>query len=134
MAELFLFLSAFLAATILPFSSEATFYLALQTGMPQINALLSASCGNILAIILNYYLGYTLSKKTQSKLQKSRFGKKALHYGKKYGYYSLLLTWLPLMGDPLTLMAGLLRLRFLYFILIAGFLRVARYYILTLMV
>jgi len=134
MAELALFLSAFLAATILPFSSEATFYLAITNDMPILNAMISASSGNILAIIFNYYLGYFLYTKTKDKLNSSKLGKKSFSLGNKYGYYALLLSWLPLIGDPLTLVAGLVRLKFVWFVIIAGSLRIGRYYILTLMV
>nr|WP_275714143.1 DedA family protein [Sulfurimonas sp. SAG-AH-194-L11] len=132
MAELALFLSAFLAATILPFSSEAAFYLAVTNEMPLLNAMLSASSGNILAIILNYYLGYFLYEKTKFKLFKSKTGKRTYVLGHKYGYFALLLSWLPLIGDPLTLVAGLVRLKFVWFVIIAGSLRILRYYILTL--
>ena len=133
MAEAALFFSAFLAATILPFSSEAAFVLALQSDMSPLNAIISASTGNILAIILNYYLGYFLYEKTKTKLLTSKTGKKSYTFGHKYGYYALLLSWLPLIGDPLTLVAGLVRLNFLWFVLIAGSLRVLRYYIILLL-
>ena len=134
MPELALFVSAFLAATLLPFSSEAAFVLALSKDMPITNAMLAASSGNILAIILNYFLGYFLYEKTKTKLFTSKLGNKSYSLGHRYGYIALLLSWLPLIGDPLTLVAGLLRLRFIYFVLIAGTLRVGRYYLLTLMV
>jgi membrane protein YqaA with SNARE-associated domain len=134
MAELALFLSAFLAATILPFSSEAVFIVALSNDMPTFNAMLSASSGNILAIILNYYLGYFLYTKTRTKLLTLKFGEKAYRLGHKYGYYALLLSWLPLIGDPLTLVAGVVRLKFVWFVIIAGGLRVVRYYLLSLVI
>ncbi|MBU0632863.1 VTT domain-containing protein [bacterium] len=116
-----------MAATILPFSSEVALFTAVQSGLDKHTALLVASCGNILAIILNYYLGYFLYEKTKDKLLKSKSGKKALHVGHHYGYYALLLSWLPIIGDPLTLVAGMVRLNFFYFLLIAASLRVARY-------
>ncbi|MDF1876287.1 DedA family protein [Sulfurimonas sp. SAG-AH-194-L11] len=94
--------------------------------------MLSASSGNILAIILNYYLGYFLYEKTKFKLFKSKTGKRTYVLGHKYGYFALLLSWLPLIGDPLTLVAGLVRLKFVWFVIIAGSLRILRYYILTL--
>lgn len=131
MAELALFATAFLAATILPFSSEVAFVAALKNDMPAFNAMLFASSGNILAIVLNYYLGYFLYEKTKTKLFKSKIGKKAFTYGHNYGYFALALSWLPLIGDPLTLVAGLVRLEFVWFVLIAGSLRVLRYYFLT---
>jgi len=133
MAELALFFSAFLAATILPFSSEAAFLVALKSDMPLLHAMLSASSGNVLAIIFNYYLGYFLYEKTKTKLLESTTGKRTYRLGHKYGYFALLLSWLPLIGDPLTLVAGLVRLKFVWFVIIAGSLRVIRYYLLTLM-
>ncbi len=123
----FLFLSAFLAATILPFSSEVTLFSAVESGMDKHTALLVASAGNILAIMFNYYLGYFLYEKTKEKLLKSKSGKKAFDLGHKYGYFALLLSWLPIIGDPLTIVAGMVRLNFVYFLLIAATLRVARY-------
>jgi len=95
--------------------------------MPIITALLLASSGNVLAIIVNYYLGYFLYEKMHTKLESSRVGAKSLLYGHRYGYGALILSWLPIIGDPLTIVAGLVRLKFVYFLLIAGSLRVFRY-------
>ena len=134
MAEIALFVSAFLAATLLPFSSEIAFVAALKNGMPTLHALFFASAGNILAIIFNYFLGYFLYTKTKEKLLHSKTGKKAFYFGHKYGYFALLLSWLPIIGDPITIVAGLLRLEFVWFVVIAATLRVGRYYFLTLVV
>ncbi|MEA2100857.1 MAG: DedA family protein [Campylobacterota bacterium] len=101
--------------------------------MPTLNALLWASSGNILAIVVNYWFGYWLYDKTKTKLNSSKVGKKSLDMGHKYGYMALPFSWLPLIGDPLTLVAGVVRLNFILFILIAGTLRVVRYYFLTTM-
>jgi len=95
------------------------------------HAMLFASSGNILAIIVNYWLGYWLYDKTKMKLNKSKTGYKSLEYGHKYGYYALIFSWLPVIGDPLTLVAGVLRLKFVWFVLIAGSLRILRYYFLA---
>jgi membrane protein YqaA with SNARE-associated domain len=127
MAELALFVSAFLAATILPFSSEIAFVAALKNDMSFSHALFFASSGNILAIIFNYYLGYFLYEKTKIKLFHSFIGKKTFLYGHKYGYFALLLSWLPIIGDPLTIVAGLVRLKFVWFVIIVGSLRIGRY-------
>jgi len=134
MEELALFLAAFSAATLLPFSSEAAFLVAVSNDMPLLNAMLFASSGNILGIILNYYLGFFLYEKMHTKLFSSKIGKNAYLFGHKYGYFALLLSWLPLFGDPLTVVAGLVRLKFVWFVVIAGSLRIARYYFLALMV
>lgn len=107
---------------------------ALATGMNPLSAIIFASCGNILAITLNYWFGYWLYDKTKSKLNSSKTGTKSLEYGQKYGYFILLFSWLPLIGDPLTLVAGVLRLNFVWFVIVAGGLRVLRYYLLTLVV
>ncbi len=133
MAEAALFFSAFLAATIFPFSSEVTFIAALMNEMSLSSALIFASSGNILAITVNYWFGYWLYEKTKTKLQKSKTGKKSLACGSRYGYAVLLFSWLPVIGDPLTLVAGVLRLKFVWFVLIAGSLRILRYYLLSLM-
>lgn len=132
MNELILFITAFLAATILPFSSELAFVAALQSDMTSLNAIIFASTGNILAIVLNYFLGFWLYEKTKTKLLSSKIGAVAYSYGHKWGYFGLVLSWLPIIGDPLTLVAGLVRLKFVWFVIIAGSLRVARYYFLTL--
>lgn len=134
MAELALFFSAFLAATIVPFSSEVVFLAALTNDMPFLNAMFFASSGNILAIILNYWFGYWLYDKTKDKLKSSKSGQWSLDYGHKYGYFILFFSWLPVIGDPLTLVAGVLRLNFIWFVVIAGSLRIARYYVLAFMV
>ena len=134
MQELALFITSFLAATILPFSSEAAFVLAISHDMSKLNAMIFASSGNILAIIFNYYLGYFLYSKTKTKLLSSRIGTKAYALGHKYGYITLFLSWLPIIGDPLTIVAGLVRLKFVWFIIISASLRIIRYYLLTLMV
>jgi len=131
MEETALFFSAFLAATIFPLSSEVTFVAALANDMPFIHAMFFASSGNILAIIANYWFGYWLYEKTKTKLSSSKVGAKSLEYGHKYGYFILLFSWLPILGDPLTLVAGVYRLRFVWFVIIAGSLRVARYYVIA---
>jgi len=133
MAEFALFVTAFLAATILPFSSEVAFLGALGSGMSISHAMIAASSGNILAIIFNYYLGYFLYEKTKRKLLSSKIGRRSYLLGHRYGYFALLFSWLPLIGDPLTIVAGLVRLEFVWFVVIAGSLRILRYYFLTFM-
>ena len=75
MQELALFVTAFLAATILPFSSEAAFLVAISNDTPTLNAMIFASSGNVLAIIFNYYLGYFLYEKSKTKLLSSKIKK-----------------------------------------------------------
>lgn len=124
-----LFFTSFLAATLFPFSSEAALAAALAAGMDKLTALFAASCGNVLAILFNYALGYLLYEKTHTNLEHSKMGRKALSLGHRYGYGALLLSWLPVVGDPVTLVAGLVRLNVIWFLVIAGSLRVGRYWL-----
>jgi len=124
-----LFFTAFLAATIFPFSSEAALLAALSAGMEPSLALIAASSGNLLAILLNFALGYLLYEATHARLERSRSGRRALDWGHRYGYWALALSWLPVIGDPITLVAGVMRLKLLWFVLIAGTLRVVRYWV-----
>ncbi len=127
-----LFLSAFLAATLLPFSSEAALVVALESGMTKTVAMLAASTGNILALMVNFGLGYWLSDWSKKRIENSRTASKAYAWSHRYGYAALLLSPLPIIGDPITLAAGVVRLNFIWFILLAGSLRVLRYWLITL--
>jgi membrane protein YqaA with SNARE-associated domain len=126
-----LFLFSFFAATLLPFSSEAALIAALSSGMEAPLALGAASSGNLLAIAVNYGLGYWLYEKTHAKLERTKTGTRALNFGHRYGCGALLLSWLPIIGDPITLVAGLVRLNIVCFLLIAGSLRVLRYWLIA---
>ncbi len=124
-----LFATAFLAATILPFSSEAAFAAVLAGGMEPSRALTAASAGNVLAVAVNFGLGLLLYEATHARMERSRWGRRALVWAHERGYWALLLSWLPLIGDPITMAAGVARLHFVWFLLIAGTLRVLRYWI-----
>ncbi len=128
---LVLFVAAFAAATILPFSSEVALVAALVSGMAPAMAIGVASLGNVLAVVLNYVLGYWLYERMQTKLQRSAIGAKALFWGHRYGYVMLPLSVLPVIGDPLTIVAGILRLKFLWFLLIVALLRIGRYFLIA---
>ncbi len=127
LAYLALFFTAFAAATILPFSSEAAVVAAVLAGLDTTAVLIWASAGNCLACLLNYGMGYLFHQKSREKLRQSRFGRKSLIWVRKYGMWSMLLSWAPLIGDPLTIVAGLFKLRLIYFVLIVFALRIGRY-------
>ena len=119
-----------LAATILPLSSEIVLTTMLLTNLFEKNILLIvASFGNILGSIFNWYLGkkitifqdrkwFPVSPEQLNKSQK---------YFQKYGLWSLLLAWLPVIGDPLTLLAGVLKVRFSIFFLLVSISKISRY-------
>jgi len=123
-----LFLSSFLAATILPFSSELALVGAVELGMSHNNALLYASLGNCLAVLVNYLLGYFLYQMMHKKIESSKTGQKAYALSHQYGYFALLLSPLPIIGDPITIVAGLIRLNVVWFVLITFSLRIFRYW------
>ena len=119
-----------MVATIIPFGSEA--YLASLIILNKYNVillLLSASLGNVLGSVFNwicgYYATYFIQKKwfpiNQKQIDKASF------YFSKYGKWSLLLGWVPFIGDPITLVAGTLRYSFLPFLLLVSIGKIGRY-------
>ena len=122
-----LFAVAFLAATLVPVSSEAALVAVLAAGVPVLPALAAASVGNGLACGLNYVLGRFFRDKTGRRLHASRSGRAALAWADRLGPWSLALTWLPVVGDPLTVAAGYGRTSPLLFAAVVIPLRVARY-------
>ena len=122
-----LFAVAFLAATLVPVSSEAALVAVLAAGVPALSALAVASAGNGLACGLNYAIGRFFREKTGRRLRASRAGRKALAWMERLGPWSLALTWLPVVGDPLTVAAGYARTSPLLFAAVVLPLRVARY-------
>ena len=103
-----LFVTGFLSATLLPGGSEAAFVTLLKTtGYGAATLVLVATAGNTLGGMTNYYIGRLIPQGEQAELRAER----ALNWLRRYGYAALLLSWLPVVGDPLCLAAGWLRLR-----------------------
>jgi len=129
-----LFVAAFLAATILPFSSEFLLILLIYQADDWILPLIAASSGNILGSIVNYFLGvygesflfYKIFRLKEATVDRAR------HRFQKYGIYSLLFAWVPIVGDPLTVAAGAFRVNFLVFTALVGVGKTARYTFLVL--
>ena len=130
-AYLSLFFLSFLAATLIPTSSELTLAALLSTNNFNSLALLAtASFGNILGSVFNWFLGFYLLKHINKKW--FPFNEKqivsASKWFNKFGVWSLLFAWLPIIGDPLTFIAGILRIRFLLFLVLVAIGKIARYY------
>ena len=125
-----LLIISFLAATILPFSSEVvltTMYLS--NSFETYILLIFASIGNILGSITNWYLGKKITIFQDRKwfpVSPYRLNR-SQKYFQKYGLWSLLLAWVPIIGDPLTLLAGVLKVRFGVFFLLVSFSKISRY-------
>ena len=125
-----LFLSAFAAATVLPLQSEAVLLALLAKGHHSAIALLFfASLGNILGACVNWYLGLKIEHYKDKKwfpLSAQQMTRAQLSY-QKYGYWTLLLSWVPIIGDPITLISGLLKENFARFLLLVSLAKVGRY-------
>jgi membrane protein YqaA with SNARE-associated domain len=122
-----LFAWAFLAATIVPLSSEAGLWLALDSGFSPGWALVWASAGNCLGALSSVALGMWLRPRAEQRLQQSAAGRLALRWGKQYGGYSLIGSWLPVLGDPLLVAAGMFRVPLGYVLTLGLGTRVLRY-------
>ncbi|MCF7857750.1 MAG: VTT domain-containing protein [Candidatus Cloacimonetes bacterium] len=127
-----LFITSFIAATIVPASSAAILLAALAAKASPIPALIACSAGNSLGCAVNYWMGYFIGKPLIPKLEKSKSGRKALEYTTKYGTWSLFVSWTPFLGDPLTIAAGIFRVNFLKFSIIVYSLRIVGYIMIAL--
>ena len=119
---LLLFASAFLAATILPFSSEVVLFSLLRDGGDPVALVVVATLGNTLGSVVNWALGlYLLHFQDRRWFYFSRDQiDKAQRWYQRFGFWSLLFAWLPLGGDALTLIAGIMKLRLWLFVLLVG--------------
>ena len=125
-----LFAISFLAATILPFSSELTLAgLIVTSNYDNLLLLIVSSFGNILGSSVNWALGFYSRNFTTKKWFpfKNERIESSSKWFKRYGKWSLLFAWLPFIGDPLTLIAGLLRVKFLEFLILVSIGKVSRY-------
>ncbi|MEY8880821.1 YqaA family protein [Donghicola sp. XS_ASV15] len=130
MPYLSLFFAAFVAATVLPMQSEVLLaYYLRDPELPVIALLVSATVGNVLGSTVNWYCGRFLRR-----FQDRRwFPVKPEHLGRaertyhKYGRWSLLMSWAPFIGDPLTVIAGVLREPLPSFLLIVTIAKAGRY-------
>ncbi len=125
-----LFLSALIAATLLPMGSELVLIALVEQGHNAFILWFVATSGNSLGSCINYALGYWASDYINQKYQDSRSWNQAQALYNRYGVWSLLFAWLPIIGDPLTLIAGLAQTRLRLFIALVVIGKGARYAIL----
>lgn len=124
-----LFIAAFLAATILPLSSEVVLSGLLLSGLAPTPLILIATVGNVLGSLLNYALGYWATHNNIKKwlgLSEDNVLNAEKRF-KKFGLTALLFAWVPVIGDPLTVVAGVLRIQLRWFILAVTAGKLARY-------
>lgn len=125
-----LFLVSFLAATVLPLGSEWLLVIMVLENFPLPQTVLTATFGNYLGACTTFILGWYGSQFiTRSILRMGENQvKRAEQFYRKYGIWSLLLSWAPIIGDPLCLVAGALKtgwLRFSILVFLGKFTRYA---------
>ncbi len=129
-----LFLIAFAAATILPLQSEVVVVGLLMAGkLPWETIVFVASLGNILGSIVNWVLGHSLvgfQNKRWFPVSRDSLVR-AEDWYRRYGRATLLLSCVPVIGDPLTVVAGVLREPLWSFTILVGIAKVGRYLAIT---
>ena len=124
-----LFLLSFLASTLIPLGSEWLLVVLLLKGIDPVAAVTTATVGNWLGAVTTWAIGgwggpFIIRRVLRvSPVDEER----AERFYNRYGSWSLLLSWLPVIGDPLCLVGGLLRVGFLRFSLLVFTGKLARY-------
>jgi membrane protein YqaA with SNARE-associated domain len=125
-----LFAASFLSATIFPFQSEAVLFgMLLAEHYPWWLLIGLASIGNILGSVVNWFLGRSLAHfegRRWFPVKRDQLAKAEGWYH-RYGRWTLLLSWTPIIGDPLTIVAGVMRERLPVFILLVALAKTGRY-------
>ncbi len=134
LAYLALFASALVAATLLPMQSEAVLVgLLLASKQPVLTLVLVATLGNVLGALINWAFGRSLLHLKDKRWFPASEGQlaRAQNWYRRYGRWSLLGSWLPVVGDPLTVVAGLMREPLLPFLILVTLAKAGRYLVLT---
>ncbi len=128
-----LFLAALIAATLLPAQSELLLLAMLATGRLEPGwLLLAATSGNVFGSTINWAFGRFLARHRGSRwfpVSEAAMAKAERRY-RRFGELSLLMSWLPLIGDPLTLIAGVLRTPLSRFLVLVTIAKAGRYAVL----
>lgn len=131
-----LFLASFIAATFLPLQSELVLVSLLLTDNFSVAMLfMVATVGNVLGSLVNWVLGLYLLRWRDRRwfpVSAQRLARAQQAY-RKYGFWSLLLSWMPVIGDPLTLAAGVMREPLWRFLLMVSLAKAGRYLVLIML-
>lgn len=128
MIYLTLFITALISATLFPLGSEALLIYDITQGHNIYLLLFFATFGNSLGSVINYFLGlkgeeYLINKK----LLNEKYISKTKTYFDKYGFWSILFSWLPIIGDSITFVAGILKYDFKKFLILVIIAKFSRY-------
>ncbi|MDX1780694.1 MAG: YqaA family protein [Thalassovita sp.] len=125
-----LFAAAFFAATILPMQSEALLaYYLTDPALSLVVLMGVATAGNVLGSAVNWVCGRFLRRFQDRRwfpVSPQKLSRAETHYH-RYGRWSLLASWVPIVGDPLTVVAGVMREPLLSFLIIVTIAKAARY-------
>ena len=127
-------LSAFAAATVLPLSSEVVLISLIVAELNPWILVLVATVGNVLGSVVNYLIGAFGGDYLRTRFLKitdEEFVKFQQRY-QKLGIWGLLLAWVPIIGDPITLAAGVLRVNFIWFLMLVTLGKGLRYVVIAL--
>ena len=132
MVYLTLFFSALLSATLWPMGSEALLIYDIEQHHPLWWLLTAATLGNTLGAVINYWMGLGGETLLEEKgvIQPKKFEKFKLLF-EKYGAWTLLMSWLPLVGDLFTFAAGIAKYPFWRFLILVFIAKLGRYLILA---
>lgn len=129
-AYLSLFLAGFVAATLLPAQSEALLAYFLADASLSVPVLLGvATVGNVLGSVVNWVCGRFLRRFQDRRwfpVSAKRLARAEAQYH-RYGRWSLLASWMPIIGDPLTVVAGVMREPLASFLFIVTIAKAGRY-------
>ena len=128
-----LFASSFLAATLLPGGSEAVLFAVLKAHPPLFAAALAvATLGNTLGGMTSYCIGRFVPRvEAAPGTRAGHWQTRASAWTQRYGAPALLLAWVPLIGDPLCLVAGWMRLHWLPVAIFMALGKLARYMVIA---
>lgn len=129
-----LFFSALISSTLFPGGSEVLLLYRLDEGGEVMMLVLIATVGNVIGSLITYAmgrLGNAAAHKRWLRISEAQTARAELWFA-KHGQLALLLAWLPIVGDPICLVAGLLRCSIITFLILVGIGKLARYAVLAL--
>jgi membrane protein YqaA with SNARE-associated domain len=124
-----LFTLSFLASTLIPLGSEWLLILMLINGYPAVATVMTATAGNCLGAFTTYLVGIYGGRWLIERVMRvsAEQQARAHEYYRRYGVFSLFFSWLPVIGDPLCLVGGMMRINFWLFTALVASGKLLRY-------